>query len=64
MDDDAKLSLQIERVEALGEAAVDRGTKIAGLVPLPLIAPELREAGGGAEFPRLGLLLTCDGLGA
>jgi hypothetical protein len=32
--------LQIERVEALGEPAVDRSEKIAGLILLALIAPE------------------------
>ena len=36
--------LQIERVEALGEPAVDRSEKIAGLIPLALIAPEPRHA--------------------
>jgi len=30
--------LQIERVEALGEPAVDRSEKIAGRIPLALIA--------------------------
>ena len=38
---------QIERVEAFGEPAVDRSEKIAGLIPLPLIAPEPRHAHGG-----------------
>ena len=32
--------LQIERIKALGEPAVDRSEKIAGLLPLALIAPE------------------------
>jgi hypothetical protein len=32
--------LQIERVEAFGEPAVDRSEQIAGLVSLPLIAPQ------------------------
>jgi hypothetical protein len=31
--------LQVERVEALDEPAVDRGQEIAGLSPLALIAP-------------------------
>jgi hypothetical protein len=30
--------LQIKRVEALGEPAIDRSEKIAGLIPLVLIA--------------------------
>ena len=37
--------LQIERVEALGEPAVDRSEKLASLIPLALIAPEARETG-------------------
>jgi hypothetical protein len=36
--------LQVERVEAFGEPAVDRREKIAGLVLLALIAPEPRRA--------------------
>ena len=31
--------LQIERVEAFSEPAVDRSEYVTGLVPLPLIAP-------------------------
>jgi hypothetical protein len=31
---------QIERVEAFGEQVVDRSEKLAGLIPLALIAPE------------------------
>ena len=34
--------LQIERVEALGELAIDWSEKIAGLLPLALIAVEPR----------------------
>ena len=33
---------QIEGVEALGEPAIDRSEKIAGRIPLALIAPEPR----------------------
>jgi hypothetical protein len=36
--------LEVERVEAFGEPAVDRGEKIAGRVPLALVAPEPRQA--------------------
>ena len=50
--------LQIERVEAFGEPAVDRSEKIAGLIPLALIAPEPRHAHRRAQFPGLRLLLT------
>jgi hypothetical protein len=42
--------LQIARVEALSEPAVDRSQKIAGLLHLALVAPEVREAHlGGAR---------------
>jgi hypothetical protein len=34
--------LQIARVEAFSEPAVDRSEKIAGFIPLPLITPEPR----------------------
>jgi hypothetical protein len=34
--------LQIARVEAFGKPTVDRSEKIAGLIPLALIAPEPR----------------------
>jgi hypothetical protein len=36
--------LQIKRVEAFGEPAVDRSEKLASLIPLPLVAPEPRHA--------------------
>ena len=51
---------QIERVEAFGEPAVDRSEQFAGLLRLPLIAPEPRHAHRGAQFPRFCLLLTCN----
>jgi hypothetical protein len=35
---------QIERVEALGEPAVDRSENIASLLPLALVAPQPRHA--------------------
>jgi hypothetical protein len=41
---------QIERIEALGEPAVDRSEQLAGLIPLALIAPESGKAGSGAQF--------------
>jgi len=43
--------LQIERVEAFGEPAVDRSEEIVGLLPLALIAPEPRHAHRRAQFP-------------
>ena len=49
--------LQIERVEAFGEPAVDRSEKFAGLIPLALIAPEPRHAHRRAQFPGFCLLL-------
>ena len=44
--------LQIERVEAFGKPAVDRGEKIASLIPLALIAPKPRHAHCCAQPPR------------
>ena len=52
--------LQIERVEAFGEPAIDWGEKIAGLIPLALIAPEPRHAHRRAQLPGLCLLLARD----
>jgi hypothetical protein len=40
--------LQVERVEAFSEPAVDRSEKLAGLLELALIAPEPRHAHRGA----------------
>jgi hypothetical protein len=48
--------LQIERVEAFDAPAVDQSEKIAGLLPLALIAVEPRDADRRAQFPRLCLL--------
>jgi hypothetical protein len=48
--------LQIDRVEAFGEPAVDRSEKIAGLLPLALIAVEPRHADRRAQLPGLCLL--------
>jgi len=49
---------QIARVEAFGEPAIDRSEKIAGLIPLALIAPEPRHARRRAQFQGLCLLLA------
>ncbi len=43
--------LQVERVEALGEPAIDRSEKIAGLIPLSLIAPEPCHAHRRPQLP-------------
>ena len=43
--------LQIERVEAFGEPAVDRSKKLAGRIPLALIAPQPRHSHRRAQFP-------------
>ena len=52
--------LQVQRVEALGKPAVDRSEKFSGLVPLPLLAPQLRHADSRAQLPGFRLLLTRD----
>jgi hypothetical protein len=56
--------LQIARVEAFGEPAVDGSKKFARLLHPALVAPEAREAHCGAQFPRFCLLLTGDGQSA
>jgi hypothetical protein len=43
--------LQIERVEAFGEPAVDRSEEIEGLIALALISPEPRHAHRRAPGP-------------
>jgi PAS domain-containing protein len=48
--------LQIERVEAFGEPAIDRREKIVGLLPLAVIAPKPRQARRRAQLPGLCLL--------
>ena len=52
--------LQIARVEAFREPAINRSQQFARLLHLALVAPEAGEAHGGAEFPGFGLLLACD----
>jgi hypothetical protein len=54
-----RLSLfQIERVEAFGEPVVDRREKIVGLLSLPLITPEARQARRRPQLLGLCLLLA------
>src|SRR5271155_4477312 len=52
--------LQIERVEAFGEPAVDRSEQFTSLLPFPLITPQPRRARRRAQFPGLRLLLPRD----
>jgi hypothetical protein len=52
---------QVERIEAFGKPAIHRNEQFARFLDLPLGAPEAREAHGGAEFPRLGVLPTRNG---
>src|SRR5262249_53283864 len=52
--------LQIARVKPLHKPPVNRSQQFARLLHLALVAPEPCEAHGGAEFPRLGLLLASD----
>src|SRR5262249_36208973 len=44
--------LQVRRVEAFGEPAVDWREEVAGFGALALVAPEAGKAGGGAQFVR------------
>src|SRR5262245_34312723 len=48
--------LQVRRVKALGEPAVDRGQQVISLGALALELPQASQAGRGAEFPRFRLL--------
>ena len=52
--------LQVQGVKALGEPAVDRSEKIAGLVPLPPISPKPCHTHRCAQFIGLCLLLRCN----
>jgi len=56
--------LQVERIEALGEPAVDRSEKVPGLIPLALMAPQPRDAHRRAQFPGLCPLPTRNREGA
>jgi hypothetical protein len=49
--------LQDRSVEAFGEPAVDWREEIKCFNALTLVAPETREADGGAELPEFGILL-------
>jgi hypothetical protein len=50
--------LEIGRIKALGEPAIDRGQQRRGFRPLALLLPQAREAHGSAEFEGLGLLVA------
>ena len=52
--------VQVRRVKALGEPAVDRSEKFSGVILLPLIAPQPRHPHGRAQLPGFNPLLTCD----
>src|SRR5690348_6343828 len=43
--------LEVRRIEALGEPAIERREQVAGFGALALVAPEAGEAGGRAKFP-------------
>src|SRR5262249_6735381 len=52
--------LEVGRVEAFGEPAVDRREQVMGFGTAALVAAELGEGDGGAQFPELGPLLLGD----
>ena len=54
---------EVGGVEAFGEPAVDRREQVAGLGAAALLAAQPGEAHGGAQFPKLGLLLLSDAQG-
>src|SRR5262245_50457477 len=43
--------IEVHRVEAFSEPTVNRSKQFVSLLPLPLVAPEPGEKGGGAQFP-------------
>jgi CBS-domain-containing membrane protein len=47
--------LQVSRVKALGEPAVDRRQQLVGISTLALLLPEATEAHGGPQFQRFRL---------
>jgi len=52
--------LQVKRVEALGEPAIDRGEKIVALLSLAPIAPQPRQGCSGTHFKGFRSLLFSD----
>src|SRR6516225_10446809 len=48
--------LEVGRVKALGEPAVDRCQQLASFGALALVLPEASQAGGGAQLPGFGVL--------
>ena len=48
--------LEVRRVKAFGEPAIDRGQQRAGFGPLALLLPEAAQARSGTQLPGLGLL--------
>ncbi len=52
--------LQIRRVKPLGEPAIYGCQKVVGFLALVLGLPQAGQAGGGAQFPGFGLLVTGD----
>ena len=55
--------LEIRRVKAFREPAIEQGEELVGLCALTLLLPQTAEAHGGAQFPRRGLLLARHGEG-
>src|SRR5262245_16837806 len=52
--------LEIGRVKALGEPAIDRGQQLVRLRAFTLLLPEATEAHGGAQLQRLRFLAAGD----
>src|SRR5215831_5422543 len=48
--------LEVNGVKALSQPAIDLGQELMGLGALTLLLPQAREARGGPQFQRLGLL--------
>jgi hypothetical protein len=52
--------LQVGRVKAFGEPAVDRGQEFTSLGELALLLPEAAQACGGTQFQGPGVLVSGD----
>jgi len=52
--------LEVARLEAFGEPAIDWRKEVSGLIPLTLVAPEPRHAHGSPQLEGLCLLFPRD----
>src|SRR5262245_57395050 len=53
--------LEVSRIKALGEPAIDRRKQLVGLSAFPLLLPQAGEAQSGPQLPGFGLLVAGNG---